>query len=202
MQDAHFNMLLEMPQVPFVMRPARALTDDELERFCERQEVLHIEKEPNGELDVRLISGTTTGMVGGGILCALGNWNEGSKAGQVLPNVGYFLADGSMRGPRISWISEALWVEHKARKEDGFIYGAPSFVVEVVSFQRTPGEWRSRMEMWIRNGVELAWLFDPSRKTVEIYRPGQAMEEQVGHSAVYGEGPVGGFVLELGKVWG
>jgi len=28
------------------------------------------------------------------------------------------------------------------------------------------------------------------------------MEEQVGHSAVYGEGPVGGFVLELGKIWG
>jgi Uma2 family endonuclease len=48
----------------------------------------------------------------------------------------------------------------------------------------------------------LAWLVDPARKTVEIYRPGQAMEEQVGPSAVYGEGPVGGFVLELGKVWG
>jgi Uma2 family endonuclease len=48
----------------------------------------------------------------------------------------------------------------------------------------------------------LAWLVDPSRKTVEIYRPGQAMEEQAGHSAVYGEGPVAGFVLELGKVWG
>jgi Uma2 family endonuclease len=90
----------------------------------------------------------------------------------------------------------------KARRKDGFIYGAPPFVAEVASFQRTPDEWRQRMEMWIRNGVELAWLFDPERKTVEIYRPGQAIEEQEGQSAVYGEGPVGGFVLELGKVWG
>jgi len=202
MEDAHFNMLLEMPQVPFLMRPARPLTDEELERFCERQEVLHIEKEPNGDLDVRLIGGTTAGAVGGDVLCELYGWSKGSQTGRVLSNVGYFLADGSMRGPRISWIPEALWTEHKSRAEDGFIYGVPAFVVEVVSFQRTRGEWRSRMEMWIRNGVELAWLVDPFRKTVEIYRPGQAMEEQVGHSAVYGEGPVGGFVLELGKVWG
>lgn len=107
MDDAHFNMLLEMPQVPFVMRPARTLTDDELERFCTRQEVLHIEKEPNGELDVRLIGGITAGAVGADVLCALGNWNDGVQTGQVLPNVGYFLADGSMRGPRISWVPDA-----------------------------------------------------------------------------------------------
>jgi hypothetical protein len=28
------------------------------------------------------------------------------------------------------------------------------------------------------------------------------VEEQEGHSAVYGEGPVAGFVLELGRIWG
>jgi Uma2 family endonuclease len=49
--------------------------------------------------------------------------------------------------------------------------------------------------------VELAWLLDPSRKAVEIYRPGRAAEVQEGHSAAYGEGPVGGFVLELARIW-
>ena len=58
------------------------------------------------------------------------------------------------------------------------------------------------MAQWMANGVELGWLIDPSRKMVEIYRPGQKMEEQEGQSAVYGDGAVGGFVLELGKVWG
>jgi len=201
-EDAHFTMMLEMPQVPFVMRLARPLTDDQLERFCERQEVLHIEKEPNGDLDVRLIGGTTAGAVGTDILLELCNWNEHAKAGRVLPNVGYLLADGSMRGPRISWIPEAWFAEHKARKDDGFIGGAPAFVVEVVSLQRKPREWRSRMEMWISNGVELGWLFDPEPKTVEIYRPGREPEVLEGGSAVEGEGPVAGFVLELGKVWG
>jgi Uma2 family endonuclease len=58
------------------------------------------------------------------------------------------------------------------------------------------------MERWMAYGVELGWLMDPVGKVVEIYRPGKAVEEQVGGSAVYGEGPVAGFVLELGRVWG
>jgi Uma2 family endonuclease len=201
-EDAHFTMMLEMPLVPFVMCPARPMTDEQLERFCERQEVLHIEKEPNGDLDVRLIGGTTAGMVGTDVMMELHGWNEASGGGRVLPNVGYFLADGSMRGPRLSWIPEARFADHKARKDDGFIDGAPAFVVEVVSLQRKPRKWRRRMEMWIRNGVELGWLFDRSRKTVEIYRPGREPEVLEGGSAVEGEGPVAGFVLELGKVWG
>jgi Uma2 family endonuclease len=58
------------------------------------------------------------------------------------------------------------------------------------------------MSRWIGYGAELAWLVDPSRKAVEIYRPGREPEVLEGRSAVQGEGPVAGFVLELGKVWG
>jgi hypothetical protein len=35
-----------------------------------------------------------------------------------------------------------------------------------------------------------------------MYRPGKPVEEHAGHPAVYGEGPVAGFVLELGRIWG
>jgi Uma2 family endonuclease len=60
---------------------------------------------------------------------------------------------------------------------------------------------QAKMLSWIGNGVQLASLVDPHRKVNEIYRPGQAVEVQEGHTAVYGEGPVGGFVLELGRIW-
>ena len=67
-----------------------------------------------------------------------------------------------------------------------------------VSLQRASQEWRARMEMWIRDGAAPGWLFDPSRKAVEVYRPGKPVEVREGQPAVYGEGTVGGFVLDLG----
>jgi Uma2 family endonuclease len=201
MENAWFRMALEIPEVPFRMRPTRTLTDKELERLSARQDVLHIEREPNGELEVRLIGGTTAGILAADILLELCNWNERAGTGRVMPNVGYFLDEGSMRGPRISWVSEAQFAQHKDRNEGGFVYGAPPFVIEVTSLQRELQEWRERMEMWCRNGVELGWLVDPSRMTVEIYRPGRAMEEKHRQSAVRGDGLVDGFVLELGNLW-
>jgi Uma2 family endonuclease len=58
------------------------------------------------------------------------------------------------------------------------------------------------MQTWLANGAELAWLVDPSRKAVEIYRPGREPEVLEVGSAVYGEGPVAGFVLDLARIWG
>jgi Uma2 family endonuclease len=202
MEDCYFNMIVEMPLVPFRMRPLRPLTDEQLERFSAQQDALHVEREPDGELDVRPVGGMTAGAVGSDVMFALYDWNEASGGGRVLPNVGYFLADGSMRGPRVSWVAEKQFAQIQVPRKDGFIYGAPPFVVEVVTRQRRTMEWRERMGMWIRNGVELGWLVDPQRKAVEIYRPGREVEVVVGGSVVEGEGPVAAFVLELGKVWG
>ncbi len=55
------------------------------------------------------------------------------------------------------------------------------------------------MRAWIANGVDLAWLVDPKREVVEVYRLGREVE--VVTDRVVGDGPVAGFVLELGKVW-
>ncbi len=57
------------------------------------------------------------------------------------------------------------------------------------------------MRLWIANGAQLAWLVDPMRKAVEIYRPGREPELVEGASCVEGEGPVAGFVLDLARIW-
>ena len=75
-------------------------------------------------------------------------------------------------------------------------------MIEVRSESDRLPEARSKMAQWIAYGVELGWLIDPTRKVVEICRPGRDTEVLEGGSAVEGEGPVAGFVLELGKVWG
>ena len=78
----------------------------------------------------------------------------------------------------------------------------PEFVVEVRSPRDRLAAQRRKMERWLNYGAELAWLIDPRRKVVEIYRPGREPELVEGAGAVYGEGPVAGFVLELWRIWG
>jgi Uma2 family endonuclease len=178
------------------------MTDDELLRFCERQEVVHVEREPNGELELRPIGGTEAGAVSAEVIADMYQWNRLEGKGRLLPNVGYFLRDESMRAARVSWLSNGRFNAVPAEFRRGFVRACPEFVVEIVSFNYTLTEVRTRMEMWLANGAELGWLIDAERKAVEIYRPGREPEVLEGGSRVEGEGPVAGFVLELGRIWG
>ena len=201
MRNIELPLAIPMSQLPMRMRLKRALTDDELLRFCERQEALHVEREPNGELEVTFVGGMLASAAASDVLGELGNWSERGQNGRVLSNCGYCLPDGSMRGPRISWLSPDTWHAVKDHGETGFIHGRPDFLVEVISMSRTRREWQSRMKTWTSNGVPLAWLVDPERKCVEVYRPIMDPEIQQGDAIVTGEGPVTGFALELGRVW-
>jgi len=45
-------------------------------------------------------------------------------------------------------------------------------------------------------------MINPRLRSVTIFRPGVEPEVRLGVRSVEGEGPVAGFVLELGAVWG
>ena len=198
-------MNLALPEIdqPIRLHFDCPMTDEELMRFCAENELLRIERDANGEIIVM----TPPGLEGGGteldVASELRIWALQDGRGRAFgPNSGVRLADGSMRMADASWISWPRLNALSPAQREGFSPICPEFVIEVRSKSDRLKPLQEKMQMWIANGAELAWLIDPSRKTVEIYRPGQAMEEQLGHSAVFGEGPVGGFVLELGKIWG
>ena len=56
--------------------------------------------------------------------------------------------------------------------------------------------------MWISNGVESAWLIDPQRCVVEVYRAGVEPEVHEDPSSVQGTGSVRGFELVMANIWG
>lgn len=58
-----------------------------------------------------------------------------------------------------------------------------------------------KMQEYIDNGVKLGWMIDPQRRTVSIYRLGQARVILANPTEVAGEGPVEGFVLSLAEVF-
>lgn len=189
-------------ELPIRIRPDHPLTDEELMRFCAANDPLRVERDANGELIVMCPTGMEGGGVEGDVFGELRNWALQDKTGKAYgPNVGYKLRDGSMRAPDASWVSWARINALTSKERKSFAPICPEFVVEVRSETDRLSELKEKMLMWMSNGAELAWLVDPLRKVVEIYRPGLPVEEQEGHSAAYGEGPVGGFILELGKIW-
>lgn len=75
-----------------------------------------------------------------------------------------------------------------------------SFVIEVRSPHDRIARLQGKMRRYIAAGVLLAWLIDPFEKTLTIHRPDREPETLANPASVSGEGPVQGFVLELGGI--
>jgi Uma2 family endonuclease len=189
--------------LPVRIRPEHPMTDEELMRFCAKNEPLRVERDANGELIVMSPSGSEGGGIETDIAVELAIWARQDGRGKVFgSNAGFRLPDGSVRAADAHWVSWPRWNALSREDQKRFAPLCPEFVIEVRSESDRLPELQAKMQMWIANGAEVAWLVDPSRKTVEIYRPGREPEVLEGGSAVEGDGPVAGFVLELGRVWG
>jgi Uma2 family endonuclease len=198
-------MNLALPEIdqPVRLRFDRPMTDEELMRFCAENDALRVERDVNGELIVMSPSGSGTGQKNSDLIYQLTAWARETNSGATFDsNAGFTLPDGSMRSPDAAWIAWPRWNALTKQEQDGFAPICPEFVIELRSPSDSLTELQAKMRLWIANGAEVAWLVDPSRKTVEVYRPGREAEVLEGGSAVEGDGPVAGFVLELGRVWG
>ena len=198
-------MNVALPEVgqPVRLRFARPMTDEELMRFCAENEPMRVEREANGELIVMSPNGSEGGGIETDVATELNIWARGDGRGKVFgSNAGFTLPDGSVRAADAHWVSWPRWNALSEADRKRFAPLCPEFVIEIRSASDRLPELQDKMRMWMSNGAELAWLIDPSRKAVEVYRPGRAAEVLEGGSAVEGDGPVAGFVLELGRVWG
>jgi len=134
----------------------------------------------------------------------LDRWQEKLGKGRVSgPDVGFRFKDGSRRAPDAAWFDEDRWREAKKSLKSGYRFPvfAPDFVIEVRSPDDRIRTLREKMEEYIANGVQLAWLIDPQERTVAIYRPGREPEILKNPKTVAGDGPVAGFVLTLDQVF-
>ena len=106
-----------------------------------------------------------------------------------------------MRTPDAAWASWKRLSSLTEKQEDSFPPIAPEFIIEVRSKTDRLKPLQVKMQMWIDNGVELAWLVEPTRKVVEIYRPSEPTEILEDPTSVQGTGPVAGFELVMQRVW-
>jgi len=189
-------------ELPVRLRPERPMTDKELMRFCAVNEIIRVERDSNGELILMSPAGTGTGVTNAEITFQLSLFARETGAGATFDSSsGFTLPDGSMRNPDASFIAWPRWNALSKADQQRFAPICPEFVIELRSPSDKLAALRAKMRLWIANGAQLAWLIDPARKVVEVYRPDRKPESLEGGSAVEGEGPVAGFVLDLARIW-
>ncbi len=197
------NVVLTDAVLPARVRFERSMTDDELFDFCAENETLRVERDSNGELILMSPTGLEGSSLNLKVSAYLALWVDQMGGGIAFDsNGGFTLPDGSMRSPDAAWMSRARWDALPRREQTRFGHVSPQFVVEIRSESDGLAELQGKMKMWIANGVELAWLIDPRRRVVEVYRAGQEPEVHEDPTNVKGDGPVRGFELVMGRVWG
>jgi Uma2 family endonuclease len=187
-----------LPRVVILDPP---ITDAEFEVLCRENDNIRLERTKEGAVRMNPPTGGWTGRGNQEIARQLGNWWSLRETGSVFDSsTGFRLPDGSTLSPDASYIS----IERLRTLLQGGLKGfpriCPDFVIELRSESDPIQELKDKMNDWIANGAQLAWLIDPPERQVLVFRPDRASEVVTGNE-IAGEGPVQGFVLDLTRVW-
>ncbi len=181
----------------------RPMTDDEFWCYCScLPDNLRAEREPNGDIIVMPPAGGESSNRNVHIIAQLHVWAVKDGSGDAFDsNTNFVLPSGAARSPDAAWISNARLATLTREQKRRFLPLCPEFVIELKSPSDRLPRLKAKMQEWIENGAQLGWLIDPDTRMVYIYRPGANPDEVKNADFVAGEGPVTGFVLDLGPIW-
>jgi Uma2 family endonuclease len=181
---------------------APPMTDQQFADFCAQHPDLFFEMTAEGEIIVMPPNFSLTGIRNREIVSQLDRWARQDRRGAVGDSsTGFVLPNGARRSPDASWTSREEIDKLPRESLEGYWHLCPAFVLELRSQSDRLPALRAKMREYAANGAQLGWMIDPAARTVEVYRPDREPELLTGVDAVYGEGPVAGFVLDLTRVW-
>jgi Uma2 family endonuclease len=193
--------LAEMP-LPLRFRPETPMSDEDLMRFCAANDFLRVERDANGEILVMTPAGIKTSKMNMRIGRLLDEWAEQDGRGiAVDSNGGFTLPDNSVRAADAAWLLKSRWDALSEADQARFSPLCPDFVIELRSPSDNLKELEEKMELWIANGAQLAWLIDPIEGAVSVYRPGDSPEVHHHPTSVQGSGVMVGFELVMARIW-
>lgn len=176
------------------------MTDDELFAFCAANKELRIERDELGQLIIMSPAGGITGNLNFRLTSIFGQWVEDNmELGYGFDSAtGFRLADKSMRSPDVPWVKKEKWDALVLEDQEKFAPICPDFVIELRSKSDSLSQLKSKMEKWIENGCELAWLIDPIQQKTYIYKSNSTTQEIIGFDKkLSGETLLPGFELDL-----
>lgn len=156
---------------------APAMSDEQFAEFCAQYADYNIEMTADGEILIMPPNYSLTGMRNGKIGSQLEIWAARDERGGVTEaSGGFVLPNGARRSPDAAWTLKSRILALDQKSLNGFWHLCPNFVIELRSQTDRLPVLQAKMREWIDNGAQLAWLIDPERRAVEVYRPGRDPE--------------------------
>ena len=198
--------VIALPEHQTPLRLSREAThgfsDQAYLAFCHANPDLRVERTAEGEIVIVPPAGFESSYRNMKLSAQLDRWAERDGRGNASDSSAQFmLPDGSALSPDAAWVSNAALERLTKQQRKQFLALCPEFVVEVMSPSDRLKTVKAKMERWIANGAELAWLIDGDSKTAYVYRKNQPVKIHRDITKLAGEGPVRGFILQLRSIW-
>lgn len=186
----------------FIVDVHSVLTGDKFDQLCRDNPDLRMELTAKGELILMSPTGSKTGLMNSEINRQVANWAKDSGAGFVFDSSTLFcLPNGARRSPDVSWIKRERWNALTSSQQEDFAPLCPDFVIELRSRSDDIPPLEEKMFEYIANGAHMAWLIDPLKRRVYIYRPDRQTELIENPEQVAGDPELPGFVLSIRDIW-
>ncbi len=200
--NTQLSVDLEILPMVLQMLPNMIMTDDQFFDFCQLNRHFRIERNQIGDLFIMSPTDSETGQRNFNLIGELGIWTKQDGTGVGFGSSGGFtLPNGAVRSPDAAWIKRTKWEIIPAEKRKKFAPICPEFVVELRSENDNLSTLKEKMQEYIDNGTQLAWLIDRKQRKVFIYRPNCGVEELDNPQTLTGEDILPGFVLDLSEIW-
>lgn len=169
--------------------------------FCQLNDNLRIERNSEGGLTIMPPTGGETGRKNADLSAQLWIWAKKSGGVTFDSSTGFILANGAVRSPDAAWVSKQRYERLAPKDREQFVPLCPDFILELRSKADRLPLLQRKMEEYMTQGCQLAWLIDPYSHEVHVYRPDQAPHILKNPQTLSGEPVMPGFSLGLEEIW-
>jgi Uma2 family endonuclease len=185
------------------LEPQLKLTNEAFEELCRNNPELRLERTAEGKLIAMSPTGSESGRQNLGLSAQLWYWNQQTGLGVAFDSsTGFTLPNGAIRSPDVAWIQNQRWENLSPEQRRRFAPICPDFIIELRSRTDDPELLKAKLEEYINNGTQLAWLIEAEFHQVYIYRPGEPVQILNNPSTLSGEAILPDFEMDLKLVWG
>jgi Uma2 family endonuclease len=178
------------------------LTDKQFNNLCKSHPDLKFELDKKGDLIIVPPTSPEAGWKNSELTTEVNLWSRLDQTGIVFDSSTMFtLPNGAKRSPDVSWMTKEKYNSLSDDEKKTFSKIVPDFVIELRSPSDNLDLIKKKMSEYIKNGVLLGWLIDPTEKNVHIYRANGEIEVLKNPTLVSGEDVLNHFTLDLSILW-